>query len=274
MPVEARARLPRVLAGATILLQIGYPLSDGTVRDRLTVAIVVCFALATGTHAWSVRGMPAVLVLTGVAAIGLVAEWIGLHTGVPFGRYAYRGGLGLRLGGVPLVVPLAWAMMAWPGAQVARRLARSRLIRVLAGAWALAAWDLFLDPQMVAAGHWWWLHPSPHLPGVDTVPLTNYAGWLLVAIGISLALQVFLDAGPRTDADPPIDDRQPLALFGWTYASSVLALAVFLPLVGAAAWGALGMGIVVFPLAAQAFPRLPRLPRLTRRAVGTPARHP
>lgn len=267
MPVEARARLPWMLAGATVLLQIGYPLTDGPVRDRLTVAIVVCFALATVTHAWSVRGMPAVLVLACVAAIGLVAEWIGLHTGVPFGRYAYRGGLGVRLAGVPLVVPLAWAMMSWPGAQVARRLARSRPVRVLAGAWALAAWDLFLDPQMVAAGHWSWRYPSPHLPGVGTVPLTNYAGWLLVAVGISLVLQVFLDAGPRLNAGPRISDVQPLALFGWTYVSSVLALALFLPLAGAAAWGALGMGILAIPLAAQLFPRFPY------RAVGAPVRH-
>ena len=264
MPVEARVRLPWVLAGATILLQIGYPLAGGAVRDRLTVAIVVCFALATVTHAWSVRGLPAVLVLAGVAAIGLAAEWIGLRTGVPFGRYTYRGRLGARVAGVPLVVPLAWAMMAWPGAQVARRLARSRPVRVLAGAWALAAWDLFLDPQMVTAGYWTWWHPNPHLPGVDTVPLTNYGGWLLVAVGISLVLQVFLDTGPR------IDDHQPLALFGWTYASSVLALALFLPLAGAAAWGALGLGIVALPLAAQACPRWPRLPR---RAVGEPVRH-
>ena len=29
------------------------------------------------------------------------------------------------------------------------------------GAIGLAGWDLFLDPQMVAAGHWRWTQPSP-----------------------------------------------------------------------------------------------------------------
>jgi len=29
----------------------------------------------------------------------------------------------------------------------------------------LAAWDLFLDPQMVSAGHWTWLDTSPVLTG-------------------------------------------------------------------------------------------------------------
>ncbi len=58
---------------------------------------------------------------------------------------------------------------------------RSLVVAVTAGA-ALAAWDVFLDPQMVDAGHWTWADPSPGLPGVAHVPLTNFAGWLLVAV--------------------------------------------------------------------------------------------
>ena len=55
--------------------------------------------------------------------------------------------------------------------------AAAPLARVAVAAAALASWDLFLDPQMVDAGHWRWSDPSPALPGVPTVPLTNYAGW-------------------------------------------------------------------------------------------------
>ena len=54
------------------------------------------------------------------------------------------------MAGVPLIVPLAWTMMAYPALLVGRRIGAP----VLAGAAALASWDLFLDPQMVAAGHW------------------------------------------------------------------------------------------------------------------------
>jgi putative membrane protein len=39
------------------------------------------------------------------------------------------------------------------------------------------------------------------------------------------------------------------ALYLWTYASSVVALLLFLDLQAAALWGALGMGAVAVPLA-------------------------
>ena len=120
---------------------------------------------------------------------GLLAEAVGVHTGFPFGSYAYTGTLGPQLLGVPLVVPLAWVMMAWPalvvgphaGSSPGRRSRRS-------AARALASWDVFLDPQMVDAGHWRWAVPDPGLPLVPGVPLTNYAGWLLVAVAIMIAL--------------------------------------------------------------------------------------
>jgi putative membrane protein len=40
-----------------------------------------------------------------------------------------------------------------------------------------------------------------------------------------------------------------VALYLWTYASSIVGLAAFLHLGGAALWGALGMGAVALPLA-------------------------
>lgn len=133
-------------------------------------------------------------------------------------------------------------MFAWPAALAARRLARRYVVRTLIGAWALAAWDLFLDPQMVHEGHWRWRFPSPSLPGVHTVPLTNLAGWVLVSLAISLALQALL----RSAA--PADDRWPYALLIWTWLSSTLALGAFWGLAAAAGWGALGLGVVAVPL--------------------------
>jgi hypothetical protein len=43
-------------------------------------------------------------------------------------------------------------------------------------------------------------------------------------------------------------DAPMLALYLWTYYSSVLAHAVFLGLPASAGWGALGMGLVAVPL--------------------------
>jgi putative membrane protein len=178
----------------------------------------------------------------GSALTGFAAEALGVHTGFPFGHYRYGTTLGPTVGGVPLVVGLAWAMLAWPAALVARRLVSRSVTRVVLGGWALASWDLFLDPQLVSAGGWRWLDATPHLPGVPDVPLTNYAGWLLVATVISAGVQWLLRG------DPGGRDAVPIALYLWTYVGSVVALAAFLDLRPAAAWGALGMGTVAVPL--------------------------
>jgi putative membrane protein len=136
-------------------------------------------------------------------------------------------------------------MLAWPCALVARRLARGFAARVVIGGWALAAWDLFLDPQMVAAGHWVWASgAAPGLPGIPSIPWTNYAGWLAVALVMAAVLRAVPGARKASDLDAPM-----VAFYLWTYASSVLAHAAFWGLPASAAWGALGMGLVAVPLA-------------------------
>ncbi|MHB1740902.1 MAG: carotenoid biosynthesis protein, partial [Actinomycetes bacterium] len=173
--------VPWVLAGATVVAQIAYPLAPASVLGRLTIGTVVLFFLASASHALIHRGpaWTAGYLLISLA-VGLGVEVLGVHAGWPFGRYSYSTTLGPELAGVPLVIPAAWAMMAYPALLVARRLTRRWV--PLVGGLALAAWDLALDPQMVAAGHWTWAHPHPGLPGVAHIPATNFAGWLVVAV--------------------------------------------------------------------------------------------
>ena len=238
----ALRRVPVVLAVTTVLLQIAYPLVGGQPRDVLTVITVVAFFLASTTHALVHRGLRwtalYVLVTTGT---GLLAESIGTSTGFPFGEYDYAGSLGWKLLSVPVVIPLAWAMMAYPCLLVGQRLASTRLGAAAVGGFALASWDLFLDPQMVEAGHWAWSDVQLALPGSPGIPVSNYLGWLLVAVLMIGVLQLL----PRRRAD----DRVPAALFLWTYASSVLANAVFFGRPAVALIGGVGMGLVAIPYA-------------------------
>jgi len=123
--------------------------------------------------------------------LGLLAEWAGTRTGFPFGGYRYTGLLHPSAATVPLVVPLAWAAMGLPSYRVGCGIGRGRAGRVLAGAVALTAWDLFLDPQMLQAGAWHWDHPGPY----HGVPLTNFAGWLLVSVLLMVLFEAAL--GPK-----------------------------------------------------------------------------
>jgi putative membrane protein len=239
---QALGRLPVVLAALTVLLQIAYPLVSGEPRNTLTVVTVAVFCLASTSHALLHRGVRwtgLYLLVTG--GFGLLAEAVGTATGVPFGQYDYADTLGGKLLGVPVVIPMAWAMFAYPCLLVGQRLARSALGATVVGAVALASWDLFLDPQMVEAGHWRFTDVQASLPGAPGIPLSNYLGWLLVATLMIAALQLL----GRRDAD----DRVPAALFLWTYASSVLANAVFFGRPAVALLGGLGMGLVAIPYA-------------------------
>lgn len=257
----ALARLaPWLLGGATVLAEIAYPLVSGHDRDVLTVLTVLLFFLASVSHALAWRGprWAALLVLV-TAGVGLLAESVGTHTGLPFGRYDYATTLGRKLASVPVVIPLAWTMMAYPALLVGRVLAAgARWAQPLVAGYALASWDLFLDPQMVRAGAWRWTHVGVHLPGSPTVPVSNYLGWLAVATAM-MALLSWLLAGPPRWLLPSdrrrLDDRLPLALYLWTYASSVLANVAFFHRPMIALVGGLGMGVVAVPLAARLAPR-------------------
>jgi putative membrane protein len=244
-----RRRVPWVLLGVLVLVQIAYPLTGGRARAGLTVATVVVGYALSVSHAFLRRaGLP--LVATATVG-GFAVEAIGVATGFPFGHYDYSGQLGPKLLGVPLIIPLAWTWMAWPAWLAALRLTSRRAGRIVIAAAGLAAWDLFLDPQMVAEGYWTWRSPHPALPGVPGVPIGNYLGWLGFALLLMTALTL-IGAGRIAVPDP--GDAPILALWLWTYASSVLAHAVFLGLPASAAWGGALMGAVVLPLV----PRLAR----------------
>ena len=231
------------LVAAAVGIQILYPLMPEAWRTPVTIAIVVVFFLASVADAYRVLGAVSAGVLVAVAGGGgLVAESIGVATGWPFGQYAYTGTLGPEMLGVPAVVPMAWVMMAWPALVVARTLARGAVAVTAVGAVALTAWDVFLDPQMVAAGHWRWFNPEPGLPLIPGIPLTNYLGWLVVSAVVLATLNASLRRTDRPSAPAA-------TLYLWVYFSSVLAHAVFFGLPGSAVTGGVLMGAVAIPFA-------------------------
>lgn len=233
--------VPWALAVATIATQIAYPLVDGQALRRVTIGSVVLFFLASVSHALVHHGAGWALRFVGItAAGGFIAELVGVHTGYPFGDYRYANSLGPAIGDVPLVVPLAWTMMAYPMLLAARRI--TRRLTALAGGAGLAGWDVFLDPQMVRDGHWRWADPTPALPGVESVPITNYAGWLIVA---SLLMAVLDRVLPRNDHN----EAQPATLLLWTYAGSIVGNLFWFGTGGVALAGGLAMGVIALPYA-------------------------
>ncbi|MFL6071419.1 MAG: carotenoid biosynthesis protein [Actinomycetes bacterium] len=231
-----------VLVLATIALEIAFPLTDEAQQPTLAAVTVVTFFLAslvhaTACHRW--RGF--VIVGLVVPAIGWTVERFGSTSGIPFGDYSYTDVLGPDLFGVPAVIPLAWAMMAYPAHVAASTLVWRRWLIPVVTAWSLMAWDFFLDPMMVDLDAWRWSTTTPEVPGIEGVPMVNFAGWLAVGLVIGVVMLVL----PANRA--PVG--QPATLYLWVYLSSVVGAAVFFDRPGVAIVGGVAMGLVALPFA-------------------------
>ena len=238
-PSTVAVAVPWLLAGTTVAVQIAYPLVEGESLRRVTVAVVVLFFATCVMHAFVHRGWRFALGLVVVSAGGgLAAEAVGVRTGLPFGTYSYAGTLGPEVLDVPVVVPLAWTMMAYPVLLAARRLGR-RFAPVVGGL-GLMAWDMFLDPQMVGDGHWTWADPTPALAAVPGIPLSNFAGWAAVGTVMMLVLDRLLP-------DDEADELLPAALLAWTWLGYVIGNVFWFGTGSVAVAGGIALGLLVLP---------------------------
>lgn len=252
-----------VLAACAIAAQIVYPLVDGETRDLVTVAVVAFLAAVALTHAVVARGASwAAVMFVATAGLGLASEVVGTETGFPYGSYFYATGrLGPDLFDVPAVVPLAWTAGFYPiwcavGFVLRHRRSsptRTSVSRIALTAIGMVGWDLYLDTQMVTDGQWTWTSPIAGLPGLPSIPMSNYLGWfaisLIMASIVEAATRLLLREPARSTAH--VSDTVPLVIFMWTWLGSALAHAVFLSgpeMRYSAAYGLVTMGVVGIPL--------------------------
>lgn len=132
------------------------------------LAIVVCIF----EHKRLIAALAIPLVL------GLVAECIGVHTGLPFGVYSYGDNLGPKVAGVPLLIGVNWAILTFATAGIASEWATNRWSRAALGAVLMTALDIWMEP--VAPLFDFWTFDG------GQAPLLNYGGWLLVSFVIQL----------------------------------------------------------------------------------------
>lgn len=140
--------------------------------------------------------------------VGFLMEYLGVKTGVIFGRYHYTDVLNPKLlGTVPAVIPLAWFMVLYPSHQMANLLLTGRSVGGPKGAWAtafaalltaliLTAWDLVMDPVMVLDVKAWVWHDGG---GYFGIPFRNFLGWVVtggIASGLYRLVEPHLEMRP------------------------------------------------------------------------------
>ncbi|HEY0307337.1 MAG TPA: carotenoid biosynthesis protein [Acidobacteriaceae bacterium] len=149
------------------------------------IGFVLFFVLFSVFHCCAVEGPKRTAIFFAVSAIVTYAmEETGVRTGLVFGAYHYSDMLGIKLGHVPVLIPLGWFMMIYPSRVVAKAILRTVDVRSIPGITVLAAlsatvmtaWDLVMDPAMsTLAGNWVWEKGGIYFG----VPRRNYLGWLL-----------------------------------------------------------------------------------------------
>ncbi|MDQ6707784.1 MAG: carotenoid biosynthesis protein [Acidobacteriota bacterium] len=155
--------------------------------------------------------------LCAAGAIGFVSELIGVHFGVPFGRYQYTRALQPMFWHVPVVLLFAWMVLI--------AFVREMRVPVLIGAAWMTAIDSVIDPvASQPLAYWRWIEGG-HYYGI---PALNFIGWYLVS---ALILAVLPARGPR---------RMPASLAGITiilfFAILALAHRLYIP-------GAIGLAL-------------------------------
>jgi uncharacterized membrane protein len=162
----------------------------------LFLALASAITLATVPSWWKP--------LLAVAAIGFVAELIGVKTGFPFGHYSYTRVLRPVIGAVPVVIAGAWMVLF-------AYMSQMRVRPALAAVWMMAI-DLLIDPLAAhELGYWDWLQNGPYYG----IPTANFAGWFAVSLIIFYLLSRY--PAPRSSS---------IAMLGTTIVFFFSAIAV------------------------------------------------
>ena len=105
--------------------------------------------------------------------IGMLVEWIGVHTGLLFGEYSYGKNLGYKVFDVPLVIGINWAMLTVVSSSVVSRINSNNLTKLVLSAILMTLFDALMEPVAIRSDFWSW--------DSGVIPFYNYVSWFLIS---------------------------------------------------------------------------------------------
>lgn len=127
-----------------------------------------------GNHPWRLAAY-----VFAAACIGFAAEVLGVQQGWLFGTYVYGSVLGPGIWGVPFLIGLNWALLAYLATGLMLPLPIPTMQKVVLSALLLTGLDACMEPAAIGLGFWHW--PGGYVPG------QNYLGWTLTGIPVCLS---------------------------------------------------------------------------------------
>ena len=109
-----------------------------------------------------------------VFLLGFAIEYIGVHTGMLFGSYAYGKTLGLKIDEVPIIIGINWFLIMYCVAVLTDVIAAPAIVKIILGASLAVAIDFLIEPVAMQYDFWSWKG--------DVVPMQNYIGWFFTSV--------------------------------------------------------------------------------------------
>ena len=135
-------------------------------------------------------------------SIGMIAEIIGVNTGMVFGEYTYGANLGWKVMGVPWMIGVNWAVLTYCAASLSTRISKGFIPRVILASLIMIGLDLLMEVSAPVFDYW-------EFEG-GTAPIQNYLAWLFVAIACQF---LFLKNYTIKDTLAPVHVIAAIAIF-------------------------------------------------------------
>ena len=123
---------------------------------------------------WDDRKKVTFLLLT--FSWGILAEIIGVNTGLIFGSYEYGQTLGFQIMNVPLVMGIIWVVTSLICGTIASQIKVRTPIQIFIAVSLMLILDVLIEPIAPKIDMWSFDHSS------GGAPLSNYITWALVAL--------------------------------------------------------------------------------------------
>lgn len=133
-------------------------------------------SISFGLLIWTLKELNRKVLLAVIIAFltGMIAEIIGVNTGIIFGNYWYGENLGIKVWGVPLLIGINWAILTFIIGAISSKIVKNKIIAIVLGATLMVLFDFIIEPSAPKFDFWYWEN--------EVIPLKNYIDWLLIAL--------------------------------------------------------------------------------------------
>ena len=115
--------------------------------------------------------------------IGFITEFLGVNYGLIFGTYEYGENLGFKVGGVPIMICVNWAVLTFVTADISRYLHKNIWVRSFIGGFLMMLLDIAIEVSAPRFDFWEFEN--------EIVPIQNYVGWLVISFVAHALFQRF-----------------------------------------------------------------------------------